>query len=90
MLMYKGFSQTPSEPDYYYALIAKYAYWFYCWETLRFSQEDYTDEAIKNTETNRIIEIVPLGFIPSTENHIQRVITTDASRFWSSSNVFSF
>ena len=77
MLMHPGFKDATAKHDYYYGYMAKNIYWFSCWETLHFSQEDYDDDS----EPCRYLVIVPDGFrafgIDGND-----LFTTDASRFW--------
>ena len=82
MVMYPRFENPTSEQDYYYAYMAKNTYWFSCWETLHFYQEDDLDTKIQNLEPQRNIIIIPEGFAPSAYSDQKCVVTNDASRFW--------
>ena len=78
MVMYPGFKNPTTKHDYYYGYMAKNTYWFSCWETLHFFQEDRDKE---DFEPGRYLVMVPNGFhafgVDSDD-----LITTDASRFW--------
>ena len=82
MVMYPGFESPTSVIDYYYAYMAKNTYWFSCWETLHFYQEDNLKDKIQNLEPQCYILIVPEGFDPFDYDDKECVVTTDASRFW--------
>ena len=82
MEMYPGFEDPTTEIDDYYAYMAKNTYWFSCWETLHFYQEDNLEDKIKNLEPQRDILIIPEGFVPFYYDVQKCVVTTDASRFW--------
>lgn len=82
MMMYPGFEDASTDIDYYYCYMAKNTYWFSCWETLHFFQEDDLDAKIQNLEPQRYILIVPVGFAPFDYSNRKSAITTDASRFW--------
>ena len=78
MLMHPGFKEATANHDYYYGYMAKNTYWFSCWETLHFSQEDCDDDDFGPCH---YLVIVPEGFqafgIDGND-----LFTTDASRFW--------
>ena len=80
MVMYPGFENPTSKHDYYYSYMAKNTYWFSCWETLHFYQENRSQTDNKDFGRGDIV-IVPEHFEPF---HIDStdIVTTDASRFW--------
>ena len=82
MMMYPGFENPTSEHDYYYAYMAKNTFWFSCWETLHFYQEDDLKAKIQNLEPQQYILIVPDDFTPFDYDLQDCIITSDASRFW--------
>lgn len=83
MVMYPGFKKGTTKHDYYYCYMAKNTYWFSCWETLHFYQEDDLEAKIQNLEPQRDIVIVPEHFEPFHNDSLD-IVTTDAVRFWMS------
>lgn len=81
MVMYPGFKKGTTKHDYYYCYMAKNTYWFSCWETLHFYQEDDLEAKIQNLEPQRDIVIVPEHFEPFHNDSLD-IVTTDAVRFW--------
>ena len=81
MVMYPSFKDASTKHDYYYCYMAKNTYWFSCWETLHFYQEDNLKTKIQNFEPQRDIVIVPELFKPFGVDSSD-VVTTDAARFW--------
>lgn len=81
VVMYPGFTKGTTKRDYYYAYMTKNTYWFSCWETLHFFQEDGLREKIQNLEPQRDIVIVPEHFEPFDVDSSD-IVTTDAARFW--------
>ena len=81
MVMYPSFKDASTKHDYYYCYMAKNTYWFSCWETLHFYQEDNLKAKIQNFEPQRDIVIVPELFKPFGVDSSD-VVTTDAARFW--------
>lgn len=80
MVMYPGFEKGTTKHDYYYAYMAKNTFWFSCWETLHFFQEDRSETDCKDFGRGDIV-IVPEGFEPFRVDSLD-IITTDAARFW--------
>ncbi len=80
MVMYPGFNKGTTKHDYYYCYMAKNTYWFSCWETLHFYQEDRSQTDNKDFGRGDIV-IVPEHFEPF---HIDSpdIVTTNAVRFW--------
>ena len=81
MKMYPAFGQGSSKVDDYYAYMAKNTYWFSCWGTLSYYQEDYK---IENVIRDSYLHLVPSGFEPF-EIGGGTTITTNASQFWEAS-----
>ena len=82
--MYPEFKEATANNNYYYRYMAKNTYWFACWETLHFFQEDDLAAKVQNLEPQRLILIVPEGFEQFAYSDREDVTTTDASRFWAS------
>ena len=82
MLMYPEFKEATANNNYYYRYMAKNTYWFACWETLHFFQEDDLAAKVQNLEPQRLILIVPEGFEQFAYSDREDVTTTDAARFW--------
>ena len=77
MLIYPAFGKAQKDKDYY-AYMAKNTYWFSCWRTLSYYQEDYKVEGI---DRNSYVNLIPSGYTPYgiDEGYI---VTTDAEKFW--------
>ena len=77
MLIYPAFGKAQKDKDYY-SYMAKNTYWFACWGTLSYYQEDYKVEGI---DRNSYVNLIPSGFKPFyyEEGYI---VTTDAEKFW--------
>ena len=80
MVMYPGFEKGTTKHDYYYCYMAKNTYWFSCWETLHFYQEDRDHTDNKDFGRGDIV-IVPENFEPFSVDSLD-IVTTDAARFW--------
>ena len=80
MLMHPAFGKAQKDNDYY-AYMAKNTYWFSCWGTLSYYQEDYKVEGI---DRNSYVNLIPSGYTPYgiDEGYI---VTTDAEKFWDAS-----
>ena len=80
MLMHPAFGKAQRDNDYY-AYMAKNTYWFACWGTLSYYQEDYKVEGV---DRNSYVNLIPSGFKPFyyEEGYI---VTTDAEKFWDAS-----
>ena len=77
MLMHPAFGKAQRDNDYY-AYMAKNTYWFSCWGTLSYYQEDYKVEGI---DRNSYVNLIPSGYTPYgiDEGYI---VTTNAEKFW--------
>lgn len=77
MLIYPAFGKAQKDKDYY-AYMAKNTYWFSCWGTLSYYQEDYKVEGV---DRNSYVNLIPSGYTPYgiDEGYI---VTTDAEKFW--------
>ena len=77
MLMHPAFGKAQRDTDYY-AYMAKNTYWFACWGTLSYYQEDYKVEGV---DRNSYVNLIPSGFEPFyiDEGYI---VTTNAEKFW--------
>lgn len=78
MLMHPAFGKAQRDNDYY-AYMAKNTYWFACWGTLTYYQEDYKNN--KDVNRDSYVNLVPSGFKPFyfDEGYI---VTTDTEKFW--------
>ena len=79
MLMYPEFKNGSSKMNYYYAYLAKDTYWFQCWGTMSYFQEEWNKEDVVR---NSYIVLVPKGFEPFNIGG-GNTITTNADLFWS-------
>ena len=77
MLMHPAFGKAQKDNDYY-AYMAKNTYWFSCWGSLSYFQEDYKVHGI---DRNSYVNLIPSGYSPYgiDEGYI---VTTDAEKFW--------
>ena len=77
MLMHPSFGKAQRDNDYY-AYMAKNTYWFSCWGTLSYYQEDYK---VGGVDRNSYVNLIPSGYTPYgiDEGYI---VTTDAEKFW--------
>lgn len=75
---HKGFAEGSNEIDFYYAYMAKNTYWFSCWETLSYFQEDAVN---RGREIGRKIYLVPSGF-EGFDIEEGDMVTTNADIFW--------
>ena len=78
MILYPQFKKNGKKKPDHFAYMAKNTYWFYCWETLSFSQEDGD---ARGRDIGRAVHLVPPGFEPFIQYNDQ-VITSDADCFW--------
>ena len=78
MQYHPRFKKGTTKMSEYYAYMAKNTYWFSCWETLSYYQEDMEN---REREAGRNINLVPSGF---EAFHILDGgwDTTDADSFW--------
>ena len=76
MLMHPAFGKAQKDKDYY-AYMAKNTYWFSCWGTLSYYQEDYKVEGV---DRNSYVNLIPSGYTPYgiDEGYI---VTIDAEKF---------
>ena len=77
MLMHPAFGKAQKDNDYY-AYMAKNTYWFACWGTLSYYQEEYKVEGV---DRNSYVILVPSGFEPFDIGG-GNTVTTNAEKFW--------
>lgn len=77
MLLYPAFGKAQKDKDYY-AYMAKNTYWFSCWGSLSYYQEDYK---VQGVDRNSYVNLIPSGYVPFgiDEGYI---VTTNADLFW--------
>ncbi len=78
MQYHPRFKKASTKVNEHYAYMAKNTYWFNCWETLSYYQEDWQN---RQREIGRKIYLVPAGF-KGFDIEDGAVITTDADTFW--------
>ena len=78
MILYPQFKKNGKKKKDHWAYMAKNTYWFYCWETLSYNQEDGDN---RGRPIGRAILLVPPGFEPFIQYN-EQVITSDADTFW--------
>ena len=78
MQYHPKFKRATTKVSQHYAYMAKNTYWFMCWETLSYYQEEWKE---RKRETGRDIVLVPSGFEPFYLKD-GAVVTTDADTFW--------
>ena len=83
MMMHYAFDEGSSKVDDYYAYMAKNTYWFSCWGTLSYYQEDYKMEDVVR---DSYVNLVPSGYEPFNVGG-GNTITTNADLFWDASLV---
>lgn len=81
MQYHPEFKKASTKVNNHYAYMAKNTYWFSCWETLSYYQEDGENRA---REAGRYINLVPPGFKPFIMGVFGDgdIVTTDADTFW--------
>ena len=81
MVMHYAFGEGSSKVDDYYAYMAKNAYWFSCWGSLSYYQEEYN---VPGVDRNSYVNLIPSGYVPYgiDEGYI---VTTNADLFWEAS-----
>ncbi len=79
MLMWQDFKDPSDRIDYYYAYLAKNTYWFQCWRTLSYFQEDMNHPEVVR---DGMVDIVPSGYKPRDPG-MRNIISTNADQFWS-------
>ena len=82
MMMHPAFGKAQKDKDYY-AYMAKNTYWFSCWGSLSYYQEDYK---VQGVDRNSYVNLIPSGYVPYgiDEGYI---VTTNAERFWDASHL---
>lgn len=82
MLIYPAFGRAQKDKDYY-AYMAKNTYWFSCWGSLSYYQEDYK---VQGVDRNNYVNLIPSGYTPYgiDEGYI---VTTNAELFWDASQL---
>ena len=78
MVLYPQFKIDGKKKRDHLAYMAKNTYWFSCWETLSYNQEDGEN---RGREAGRYINLVPSGF-DAFLNKETSVNTSDADTFW--------
>ena len=78
MILYPRFKTSSKNNVDHLAYMAKNTYWFNCWETLSYYQEDAHDGKMASGQS---VSLVPSGFEPFYYQD-NSVITSDADRFW--------
>ena len=80
MVIYPAFGKAQKDKDYY-AYMAKNTYWFSCWGTLSYYQEEYN---VPGVDRNSYVNLIPSGYVPYgiDEGYI---VTTSADLFWEAS-----
>ena len=78
MILYPQFKINGKKKKDHRAYMAKNTYWFYCWETLSYNQEDGDN---RGRPIGRAIHLVPPGFEPFIY-YDDQVVTSDADTFW--------
>lgn len=77
ILMHPAFGKAQKDNDYY-AYMAKNTYWFSCWGTLSYYQEDRNVEDI---DRNSYVNLIPAGYTPFDIGG-GNTVTTNAEKFW--------
>ena len=78
MQYHPRFGKASTKVNDHYAYMAKNTYWFSCWETLSYYQEDAPN---RQREIGRKIYLVPSGF-PGYDIGDGALVTTDSDAFW--------
>ena len=78
MQYHPRFKKGTTKVNNHYAYMAKNTYWFSCWETLSYYQEDGENRV---REAGRNINLVPSGFGGFNIDEGE-IVTTDADTFW--------
>ena len=77
MLMHPAFGKAQKDNDYY-AYMAKNTYWFSCWGTLSYYQEDRN---VEDVDRSSYVNLIPSGFVPFNVGG-GNIVTTNAEMFW--------
>lgn len=82
MMIHPAFGKAQKDKNYY-AYMAKNTYWFSCWGSLSYYQEEYN---VPGVDRNSYINLIPSGYVPYgiDEGYI---VTTNAERFWNASQL---
>ena len=78
MQYHPKFRKATAKVSNHYAYMAKSTYWFSCWETLSYYQEDREK---REREAGRYIHLAPSGFKAFLAGDGD-IVTTDADTFW--------
>ena len=78
MQYHPRFKKASTKVNEHYAYMAKNTYWFSCWETLSYYQEDWPN---RQREIGRKINLVPSGY-KGFDIEEGEIVTTDADSFW--------
>lgn len=78
MMYHPRFIWVTTEVNEHYSYMAKNTYWFSCWESLSYYQEDGDN---RHRVIGRHIRLVPSGFDPFLKDDGD-LVTTDADTFW--------
>lgn len=78
IIPYPQFRKDGKKKRDHLAYMAKNTYWFQCWETLSYYQEDGDN---RQREIGRYINLVPSGF-EGFDIDEGEIVTTDADAFW--------
>ena len=82
MLIYPAFGRAQKDKDYY-AYMAKNTYWFSCWGSLSYYQEDYK---VQGVDRNNYVNLIPSGYTPYSIDE-GYIVTTNAELFWDASQL---
>ena len=77
MLIHPAFGKAQRDNDYY-AYMAKNTYWFSCWGTLSYYQEEYE---VGGVDRNSYVNLIPSGYTPFDIGG-GNTVTTNAEKFW--------
>ena len=78
MQYHPKFKKASTKINNHYAYMAKNTYWFSCWESLSYYQEDWEN---RKCEAGRYIHLIPSGFNAFRIGDGE-IVTTDADTFW--------
>lgn len=83
MQYHPRFKKPTTKENEHYAYMAKNTYWFHCWESLSYYQEDGKN---RQREIGKSVCLAPSGFEPFYFQD-NSVTTTDADRFWAAPTI---
>lgn len=72
------FGKATTKVSEHYSYMAKNTFWFSCWETLSYYQEDWDN---RKGDAGRYIVLVPSGYEDFYSGNGE-IVTTDADAFW--------